>query len=334
LPKLSNIALRLNNEKIMFFAFPKKLLLFAIIGLIGIVAYKNFAIRKTARRTIDFNAEKILMLNDNGFIFNTKTAAQKVGDFLEQNNVILGEHDQIVPDTSTPLYPGTNIEIRRAVKIKIEVDGKITEHYTLQKDLFSAIEESGVKLNPLDIIEPGKNVLPRNNLKAVVTRINVEEKAVEEDINFKTINNEDKALSWREKKITQPGEKGTREVKYRIMYKNGKEVSRVALEKKIIKNPITQIVTQGTYMKLGKAAKGQGTWYAYQGGLFAASTTIPKGNYAKVTNTANGKSIVVQINDYGPQGKGRIIDLDKVAFAKIASIGAGVIGVKVEEVLN
>jgi rare lipoprotein A len=70
------------------------------------------------------------------------------------------------------------------------------------------------------------------------------------------------------------------------------------------------------------------------GGLFAASTTIPKGSFAKVTNLANNKSIVVQINDYGPQGKGRIIDLDKVAFQKIASIGAGVVGVKVEEVLN
>lgn len=318
----------------MFSALPKKLLIFAFIALMGIVAYKNFAIQKTARRTIDFNLEKNIMFNDNGFVFETKTVAQKVGDFLEQNDVFLGEHDQIVPDKNDPVYPGTKIEIRRAVKIKIEVDAKNIEHYTLQKDLFSAILESGVRLNPLDKIEPGKNVLPRNNLKAVVTRINVEEKSVEEDIDFKTVNNKDRALSWREKKITQPGEKGIREVKYRITYKNGKEVSRVTLEKKIIKDPITQIVTQGTYMKLGKAAKGQGTWYAWKGGLFAASTTIPRGNFVKVTNTANGKSVVVQINDYGPQGKGRIIDLDKVAFQKIASLGAGVIGVKVEEVLN
>ena len=112
------------------------------------------------------------------------------------------------------------------------------------------------------------------------------------------------------------------------------EVSRVILEKSITKESIPQIETHGTYMKLGGAAKGQGTWYSYMGGLFAASTTIPKGSYAKVTNTANGKSVVVQINDYGPQGKGRVIDLDKVAFTKIASLGAGVIGVKVEQILN
>jgi rare lipoprotein A (peptidoglycan hydrolase) len=175
---------------------------------------------------------------------------------------------------------------------------------------------------------------PRTDTPIIITRINIEEKVIAEDIDFKIVTNTDSKLSWREKKITQEGVKGIREVKYRITYKNGKETARVVLEKNITKNPMTQIVTQGTYMQLGHAAKGQGTWYVYQGGLFAASTAIPKGNYVKVTNTANGKSVVVQINDYGPQGKGRIIDLDKVAFAKIASIGAGVIGVKVEEVLN
>jgi rare lipoprotein A len=47
-----------------------------------------------------------------------------------------------------------------------------------------------------------------------------------------------------------------------------------------------------------------------------------------VTNVANGKTVIVEINDYGPHGKDRIIDLDKVAFSKIASLGAGVISSK------
>jgi rare lipoprotein A (peptidoglycan hydrolase) len=52
-----------------------------------------------------------------------------------------------------------------------------------------------------------------------------------------------------------------------------------------------------------------------------------------VTNQENGKQIIVQVNDYGPDpGTGKIIDLDKVAFAKLASIGQGVIEVKIEEI--
>ena len=58
------------------------------------------------------------------------------------------------------------------------------------------------------------------------------------------------------------------------------------------------------------------------------------GSYVKVTNTANGKSVIVKINDRGPFGAGRIIDLDKVAFQEIASLGQGVINVKMEEITN
>ncbi|PJA85492.1 MAG: septal ring lytic transglycosylase RlpA family lipoprotein, partial [Candidatus Moranbacteria bacterium CG_4_9_14_3_um_filter_45_14] len=58
------------------------------------------------------------------------------------------------------------------------------------------------------------------------------------------------------------------------------------------------------------------------------------GSFVKVTNTENGKSVIVKINDRGPFVPSRIIDLDKVAFAKIASIGAGVIAVRMEEITN
>jgi rare lipoprotein A len=76
------------------------------------------------------------------------------------------------------------------------------------------------------------------------------------------------------------------------------------------------------------------SWYAFKGGMYAANPWLPMGSYVRVTNNENGKQIIVQINDRGPFGNGRIIDLDKVAFAKIASLGAGVVNVKMEEIKN
>ncbi|MFZ5982243.1 MAG: septal ring lytic transglycosylase RlpA family protein, partial [Patescibacteria group bacterium] len=108
----------------------------------------------------------------------------------------------------------------------------------------------------------------------------------------------------------------------------------VKLSKNVVKEPINEIIVQGTYVKIGKSHTGLGTWYAFKGGLYAASPWLPIGSYARVTNRANGKSVIVEINDRGPFGKNRIIDLDKVAFQKIASLGAGVIDTKVEEILN
>ncbi len=289
---------------------------------------------KTPKRELSDNSIKKIILHDNGLFFESSTSTNSISEFLKEKNIKITEHDQIVPEINAKIFSGSRIEIQRAAKIKIEVDGKEIETYALGKNIGEALKENNIILTRLDKTEPRLSYPVENNSKIIITRINVEEKIEKENIDFKTIAKTDSKLGWREKKIEQKGEKGIIEVKYKITYNNGKEISRVILEKNITKDPVPQIETQGTYMKLGKTNKGQGTWYAYKGGMFAASTTIPKGNYAKVTNTANGKSIVVQINDYGPQGKGRIIDLDKVAFAKIASLGAGVIGVKVEEVLN
>lgn len=71
--------------------------------------------------------------------------------------------------------------------------------------------------------------------------------------------------------------------------------------------------------------------FNYQNGNFAASRDYPKGTKLKVTRLKTGESVIVEVNDYGPELKtGRLIDLDIVAFEKIGSRGAGLIYVKVE----
>ena len=78
---------------------------------------------------------------------------------------------------------------------------------------------------------------------------------------------------------------------------------------------------------------GQASWYAYKGCDCAASPDYPKGTYLVVTRTDDPtRTVTVKVNDYGPERDvfpDRIIDLDKVAFAKIAGLGAGVIDVRV-----
>ena len=81
--------------------------------------------------------------------------------------------------------------------------------------------------------------------------------------------------------------------------------------------------------------KGDASWYKYKNGDFAASPDFPKGSKIKVTNIRNNKSVVVTINDYGPDRvahPNRVIDLDKVAFGKIASLGAGIAEVVISPV--
>jgi rare lipoprotein A len=66
----------------------------------------------------------------------------------------------------------------------------------------------------------------------------------------------------------------------------------------------------------------------------AAHKSLPFNTRVRVTNPANGKSVVVRINDRGPYVSGRCLDLSRAAFAAIASLGAGVLPAARYEVLG
>jgi len=66
--------------------------------------------------------------------------------------------------------------------------------------------------------------------------------------------------------------------------------------------------------------------------LTAAHPTLPFGTMVKVTNTKNGRSVVVRINDRGPTQPGRVIDLSRAAASKLGMLRAGLVPVKLEVV--
>ncbi len=64
--------------------------------------------------------------------------------------------------------------------------------------------------------------------------------------------------------------------------------------------------------------------------MTAAHKRLPFGTKVRVTNLDNGKSVVVRINDRGPFVSGRVIDLSKAAFQRIANTRQGVVEVSVD----
>ncbi|HEX2567786.1 MAG TPA: septal ring lytic transglycosylase RlpA family protein [Burkholderiales bacterium] len=67
--------------------------------------------------------------------------------------------------------------------------------------------------------------------------------------------------------------------------------------------------------------------------MTAAHPTLPIPSYARVTNLANGRSVVVRINDRGPFHSDRIIDLSYTAAYKLGYASAGSARVQVESII-
>lgn len=57
--------------------------------------------------------------------------------------------------------------------------------------------------------------------------------------------------------------------------------------------------------------------------LTAAHKTLPLNSRVRVTNLRNNASVIVTINDRGPHGRGRLIDLSQAAARAIGLKGTG-----------
>ena len=94
-------------------------------------------------------------------------------------------------------------------------------------------------------------------------------------------------------------------------------------------------------------ARGVASWYGkrYHGqktssgevydmyAMTAAHTLLPLPSYARVTNAANGKSVVVRVNDRGPFHEDRLIDLSYLAAQRLGLLGRGSGIVEVEAII-
>ena len=112
--------------------------------------------------------------------------------------------------------------------------------------------------------------------------------------------------------------------------------------------PPLRSATNRTYVVFGKtynpftdnrpfSQRGTGSWYGrkFHGqktssgepydmyAMTAAHPTLPIPSYVRVTSVANGKSVVVRVNDRGPFHSDRIIDLSYTAALKLDYVNQG-----------
>ncbi len=184
-----------------------------------------------------------------------------------------------------------------------------------------------VRLGPLDQVAPALGARPAPGTLVQVTRIRRSLERVQELVPFGTVYRTWDFLSLGTERVMRRGTTGVRVDLYVVTYRNGAPVARSLAAGWTIVRPLPELVVRaaGPWTVRGTRV-GPVSWYDLGcTGLTAASPSLPYGTRVTVTNPANGRQVTVVIDDRGPWGDGRILDLCQPAFAQIAPLGQGVI---------
>lgn len=166
-------------------------------------------------------------------------AVQKAGFSLED-----GLKTNII--RSAYLKNGMKIRLFKGTVVNLTMDGKTSDVITEAKTVGDFLSEQKITLGDEDEMnfEPEDEI--EDGMKLVIKRVTYKEETKKESIEFSKKEKYDEALDDGERKITQKGENGEKEVVYKVKYIDGKEDSREKLSEEIIKKPVDEITSYGS----------------------------------------------------------------------------------------
>jgi resuscitation-promoting factor RpfB len=276
----------------------------------------------------------------------------------------VGNASLLRPSRLSRVRSGMVVAVADPVPLVVRHDGHEQHVITDAQTVGAVLERLGLALGEDDIVTPSAETLPEAGMTIVVERVTTATETRTITIPFTTEQRRTAALTTGQQREVQAGRDGVLEIVEAVVRADGAVRSRAPVSERIIRDPVPRVVEVGTASPpkptpappapapqpaaapapappadeappdstpLPHTQEGKASWYDNPyGGMTAAHRTIPRGTIVTVTNVANGRQVQVRINDSGPYVEGRVIDLNREAFAALASPSVGVIRVRLE----
>lgn len=139
------------------------------------------------------------------------------------------------------------ISITRFKELNIAVDGQIINHRSACKNVGQAIEELDINLSDNDKVNYNLDDKLVKEMEIVITRVEVKEESVVEEIPFTTEYSVDYRIKAGEEVVSVTGVNGSVEKHYSVTYEDDKESTRVLLDEAVLEEPVNEVVKQGIF---------------------------------------------------------------------------------------
>lgn len=300
-----------------------------ITGTVGVVLVTLIVTLACMRKNIT------IIVNGKEETFITYKGTVK--DILAEKEIEIAPKDKVQPALDEKISSKDIINIKRAVEIEMVFGSKTIVIKTAEdtvKDMLEAesdeLNAEGIEFNEgLDEITPSLDTKISDNLTIQLVKVEVTNEVATEDIDYETIVEEDESLDINTEDVRQAGEAGQKEITYKVIKKDGKEVSREVVQSKVIKEPVNEIIVQGT-RRVFASRDGEMEYKdliycestAYAGDTITATGTVPSYNPGGISTIAVDPRVIplgslVYVENYGKAIaadtggliKGKIIDV-------------------------
>jgi uncharacterized protein YabE (DUF348 family) len=221
-----------------------------------------------AAAVVVFSNLKQITIAVDGKASKVTTFSSTYAEVLMKENVEVGSKDKVVPSLDSKVENGSTINITRAVKVKIAVDGKTLDVVSAEANVGDMLAAEGVKLADQDKVSPSRDSKLQDGTEVAIVRVNTADITQVSPVEYATVVKNDSSILKGVKKIVQAGQAGEKSAVFKVTYENGAEVSRSLVSETVTKKPVQKIVATGTAVAVAATAATS------RGGDFSASKVI------------------------------------------------------------
>ena len=198
-------------------------------------------------------------LTVDGQTYSARTPAPTIGEALvdlsERLGLDLKVTDEVNLQREAALVADAKLEVRRALPIKVKVDGMEIDTYLAPRTVKEALEKLEIVLDEKDKVS-----LPLDHVieaKDEIQVVRVEEKieTITNEIPYQTVAQPADFPVGLPDKVVTKGVNGKHEQVVKITLEDGVEVAREVLKQEVLRAPVNQVVSRGSQTSISRGGK-------------------------------------------------------------------------------
>ncbi|OPJ55067.1 3D domain-containing protein [Alkalithermobacter paradoxus] len=174
------------------------------------------------------------------------TFASTVREVLEENDIQISSNDKVLPDMDTKLKDGMEILIKKAFNVALLVDGKERTIISTGESVRDLLKEENIELSELDKVFPSLDHKLKPNDEIKIVRVTETIVTESKSIPFVVNTIYDDNLEIGKVVNVQKGSEGKKELSYKIIEEDGKEVQRILVSENVVKEPQNEVIKKGS----------------------------------------------------------------------------------------